>query len=133
MATTSLQLSHDPTLLFLLIQEAAHKTARGTSPPAHLLIFHLHEGQMDAVGLWHLCPHLGMEQIHQAPRCLHPVHPRRSYTSYHINQHQTNYIFCPNISARKALPAMTDAGTHRCALAPGVSALDVRPPAVTTR
>lgn len=133
MGTVSLQPFLDPTRLFLLTLGTAHKTAQGTSPPAPQLIFHLHEGQMDDAGLWHPCPHPAMAQIHQAPPCLHPAPPRRSCTSYRINQRLMNSIFCPNISAQRALPAMKDAGTLRCDLALEVSALDVHLHAVTMK
>lgn len=53
--------------------------------------------------------------------CSHPAHPKRSYTSYHTNQHLMNYIFYLNISVPlRALPVITGAGPLQCALGPEV-------------
>lgn len=51
----------------------------------------------------------------------HPVLPRRSCISYHINQHQMNYTSYRNIFVPpKASPLRTDAGIHPCVLVPEV-------------
>lgn len=122
------------TRLSLLMQEIALKTVQGISPPVPQPISHLHGGRTGAAGLWLLSPPQAMGQIHQAPRSLHPVPPRRSCTSYHTSQHQMNYTSCPNIFAPpKASPLRTAAGTRPCGPAPEVSALDVPPPAVTMK
>lgn len=128
------QLCLDHTRLSLLMQEIAHKTVQGISPPVPQPISPSHGGRMGVVGPWlHSLPQ-AMGQIHQAPRSLHPVPPRRSCISYHISQPQMNYTSCPNTFAPpRALPLRTDAGTRPCVPVPGVSALDGPPPAVTMK
>lgn len=120
--------------LSLLMQEIALKTVQGISPPVPQPISHLRGERMGAAGLWLLSPPQAMGQTHRALPSLHPVPPRRSCTSYHTSQHQTNYTSCPNTSAqRKASPLRTGAETRPCVRVPGVSALDVPPPAVTMK
>lgn len=110
-----------PTHLFLLMQEIALKIVQEISPPVPLPIFHLHGGLMDAAGPWLLSPPLAMGQTLPALRSLHPVPPRRSCISYHINQHQMNYTSYQNIFVPpKASPQRTDAETHPCAPVPEV-------------
>lgn len=110
-----------PTHLSLLMQEIALKIVQGISPPVPLPIFHLHGGLMDAAGPWLRSPPLVMGQTRPAPRSLHPVPPRRSCISYHINQHQMNYTSYQNIFVPlKASPRRTDAGIRPCAPVPEV-------------
>lgn len=116
-----------------LMQEIVLKIAQEIFPLVPQPTFLLHEGLMDVVGLWPLSLLLAMEQIHPVPQYLHPVPPRRSCISYPTNQHLMNYTFCQNISALKASPLKTDAGTLQCAPVLEVSALDVLPPAVTMK
>lgn len=128
------QLCLDHTRLSLLMQEIARKTVQGISPPVPQPISPSHGGRTGVVGPWLLSPLQAMGQIHQALQSLHPAPPRRSCTSYHISQPQMNYTSCPNTSAPlRALPLRTDAGTRPCVPVPGVSALDVPPPAVTMK
>lgn len=130
----SLQLCLDLIHHSQLMQEAVLKIALGISLPVPQPTFLLHEGLMVAAGLWLPSLPLAMVQIHPAQLFLRPAHPKRSYTSYHTNQHLMNYIFCLNISVPlRALPVITGAGPLQCALGPEVSALDVLLPAVTMK
>lgn len=130
----SLQHCLDHTHLSLLMQEIALKTVQGISPPVPQPISHLRGERMGAAGLWLLSLPQAMGQIPQAPPSLRPVLPRRSCTSYHTSQPQMNYTSYPNTSAQqKVSPLRTGAETHPCVRVPGVSALDVPPPAVTMK
>lgn len=105
----------------LLTQEIALKIAQEISPPVLRPIFHLHGGLMDAAGPWLLSLLLAMGRIRPAPQFPHPVPPRRSCISYHINQHQMNYTSYRNIFVPpKASPLRTDAGIHPCVPVPEV-------------
>lgn len=130
----SLQLCQGPIRHFQLMQGAALKIALEISLLVPQPTFLLHEGRMDDVGHWHLFHPLDMVQTLLAPLFHHPVLHKRSYTSYHINQHQMNFIFCLNISVPlKALPVIVDVGPIKCDHDPEVSALDVLLPAVTMK
>lgn len=126
----SLQHFLDHTPPFLLTQEPALKTVREISLRAPQPISPLHEGLMGDAGLWHRFPPRVTEPTHQAPLFRHPVHHRRSCTNCRFSQRLTSCISSPNISAQKALPAMTDRGRYQCGHDPGASALDDLHPAV---
>lgn len=106
----------DRTHLSLLMQETALKIVQEISLLVPQPIFHLHGGLMDAAGPWLLSPPLAMGRTRPVPRYPHPIPPRRSYISYHTNQHQMNCTSYRNIFVPpKASPPRTDAGTRPCA------------------